>query len=121
MAIEGNLDGLFVGADHQIIYADADVPPTDMTGWSVVLDIRKKDTSSDPPLLTKSGVLSGAYNVDPVTNAQIFTFTLSDDDLSALVFKGDDPILRYSFKRTNAGAETVLRFGDCPITRVTQV
>lgn len=121
MAIEGDLAGLFVGADHQVIYSDADVPPTDMTGWTVRLDIRKKDTATDPPLLAKNGSLGGVYDEDPLANTQAFTFTLSDDDLSAFVFKGDDPVLRYSFKRINAGVETVLRFGDCPMTRVTQV
>lgn len=125
MAIEGELVGpdgqvLFVGADHQVVYTDADDPPADMTGWTVVLDIRKKDTSADPPLLSKTGVVSGAYNADPELNAQKVTFTLSDDDLAASIFKGDDVVYRYSIKRTDAGSEQPLRYGDATIVTVTQ-
>jgi hypothetical protein len=125
MAIEGELVGpenqvLFVGADSEVVYTDADDPPTDMSGWTVVLDIRKKDTSSDPPLLSVTGVVSGVYANSLATNAQKVTFTLTDSALAATIFKGDDPVLRYSIKRTDPGAEQPLRYGDCPITRVTQ-
>lgn len=121
MAIEGTLDGIFVGADHEIVYTDATSPLKDMTGWTVVLDIRKKDTSGEPPLLTKTGVVSGVYSATPASNTQKVTFTLSDDDLAATIFKGDDRTLRYSIKRTNTGAEQPLRYGNMVMNRVTQV
>lgn len=119
MATEGTLDGLFVGADHSVVYTDSDDPPTDMSGWTVVLDIRKEDTSS-ASLLSKTGTVSGSYNADPDLNTQKVTFTLSDDDLAATIFTKDDATLRYSIKRTDAGAEQPLRYGDCTIVRITQ-
>ena len=127
MAIEGALEGpegqvLFVGADHEVVYRDATSPAVlDMTGWTIVLDIRKKDTSSDPAKLSKTGVVSGTYSATPATNTQKVTFTLTDDDLAATIFSGDDVTWRYSIKRTNAGSEQPLRYGDVVMNRVTQV
>jgi hypothetical protein len=109
--------GLFVGADMAVEYTDTD---EDMTGWTIVLDIRKADTSADPAKLSKTGVASGTYNVTPASNTQTFTFTLSDDDLAASVFPGDDWTGRYSIKRTDTGVEMPLRYGAVTITRVTQ-
>ena len=120
MATEADIDGLFVGADHTIIYTDSDDPPSDMTGWTIVLDIRKKDISSTI-LKQVTGVVSGVYSSTPASNFQIVTFILSDDDLAASIFHGDDPKPRYSIKRTNPSAEQPLRFGTLNLTRVTQV
>lgn len=120
MATESTLEGLHVGADHQIVYRDSDEPPTNMLGWTVVLDIRKKDTSNDPALLSKTGVVSGIYANTQAMNAQVVTFTLSDDDLAATIFKGEDPTVRGSIKRTDAGSEQPLWYGDVPMNRVTQ-
>lgn len=121
MATEGDLIGLFVGADHVVSYTDSDDPPTDMAGWTVVLDIRKKDTSAAPALLSKTGVVSGTYSATVASNTQKVTFTLTDDDLASTVFTGDDWRGRYSIKRTDAGLEQPLRFGKVTIERVTQV
>ncbi len=123
MAIDGALAGLFVGADHRVIYRNyaADgVTPLAMTGWTIVLEFRKTDISGTI-LKTVTGVVTGTFNVDPLTNTEICTFILTDDDLAATIFKGDDPVVRYSIKRTDAGVEQPLRYGDAPITRVTQV
>lgn len=120
MAVEGELAGLFVGADHEIVYRDQSEPPENMLGWTVVLDIRKTDTSPDPAKLSKVGVVSGVYANTLATNQQKVTFMLTDDDLAATVFAGDDPAMRYSIKRTDPGSEQPLRYGDCTIVRVTQ-
>ena len=122
MATEGALvdstsgDGLFIGSDAIVEYTDTDV---DMTGWTLVLDIRKTDTSSTAKL-TKTGVESGTYNATPASNTQKFRFTLSDDELAASIFTGDDWTGRYSIKRTDAGAEAILRYGVATLKRVTQ-
>ena len=123
MATEAALEGLFVGADHSIdvtVYKANGTDIQDITGWTIVLDIRKKDTST-AALLSKTGVVSGTYNISPGTNTQKVTFTLADDpDLAATVFTGDDWTGRYSIKRTDAGSEQPLRYGAVTITRVTQ-
>lgn len=119
MALEGALDGLFVGADHQVVYRDASSPLQDMTGWTVQLDFRRTDTATQI-LLAKVGTVSGTYDADANDNTQVVTFVLTDDDLAAATFKGDDPVVRYSIKRTDSGAEQILRYGDATIIRATQ-
>jgi hypothetical protein len=129
MAVEGTLEGpngelLFVGTDGivELTVFEADgVTPKDILGWTIWLDIRKKDTTADPALLLKQGTVQGVFNVDPDLNAQVCRWALSDDDLAVTIFPKDDEKLRYSIKRTDAGAEQILRFGDATIMRVTQV
>lgn len=117
--------GLYVGADHSVelfVYSDpaAETTILDTSGWTTVtLDIRKKDTAGTV-LLTKNGVRSGTFNASPGTNTQKWTFTLSDDDLTASLFTGDEFEGRYSIWRKDAGSEKPIRFGDAVITRTTQ-
>ena len=118
-----SLQGLFVGADASVIYKHYEVDgvtPKTMLGQTIVLDIRNKDLSPDPALLSVTGVVSGTFNVDPLTNAEICTFTISAAALAKTIFTGDDTARRYSIKRTNSGAGTIYAFGDAIITRVTQ-
>lgn len=122
MATEGTLDGLFVGADHVVeltVYQDDAATIQDITGWTIVLDIRHSDLGS-PALISKTGTVSGVYNSVPATNTQKVSFTITDDDLAASVFPADDKVYRYSIKRTDAGSEQPLRYGDATIVRVTQ-
>lgn len=129
MAIDGALeDGtsgetLYVGADGLVeltVYADADKTTIqDVTGWTVVLDIRRKDTATTA-LLSKTGTVSGSFNSTPGSNTQKVSFTLSDDDLAASTFTGDDFEGRYSIWRTDAGYEQPLRYGDCVVKRLTR-
>lgn len=120
MATEADLEGLFVGADHTVEYTDSDDPPTDMSGWTVVLDIRESVTSGTA-LVSVTGVVSGTYNSTAASNTQKVTFTLTDDNLSASVFTGANPTVYYSIKRTDTGFEQPLRHGKVPFNRVTQV
>ncbi len=124
MAIEGAINGLYVGSDQSIVmtvYTDEDQATVqEITGWSILLDIRKSDTAPTAKL-SIAGVVSGVFNAVPATNTQVVTFTLTDTDLAATIFKGDDTPLRYSIKRTDNGFEQPLRYGDVTITRVTQV
>lgn len=125
MAIEGALEGLFAGVDaavELVVYTSSDESTVlDTTSWTnVLLDIRKRDTSSTAKL-SKSGSRSGTFNASPGVNTQKWTFTLTDDELAATVFPGDDWTGRYSIKRTDSGSEQILRYGDVTITRVTQV
>jgi hypothetical protein len=124
MAIDAALEGLYIGADHSVeltVYTSAALTAIqDISGWTIVLDIRKKDSSPTPALLSKTGTVSGTHNSSPGSNTQKCTFTLSDDDLAATVFTGDEFTGRYSIWRTDAGSEQPLRFGDCTITRTTR-
>lgn len=127
--IEEALEGFVVGDDfayEMVVYTTPDQTAVeDTSSWAspggIRLDIRKKDTSSDPPTLAVDGVRSGVFNANPAINTQKWTFTITDDDSSATKFKGDDPTYRHSFKRMTPGAERVLRFGDVPVIRTTQV
>ena len=130
MAYEGDLedDGqtIFVGTDVNVVYIDQAVElgvgtPVDMSGWTVVLDIRKKDVSPAPAVLSSTGTVSGSYSATPASNTQKVTFALSATDTSATAFPKDDATYRYSIKRTDSGAKTVLRYGSALINRVTQV
>lgn len=116
--------GLYVGADQSVeltVYSNsAKTTIQDVTGWTILLDIRRKDTSASPALLSKTGTVSGVFNATPASNTQKVTFTLSDDDLAATIFTGDEFEGRYSIWRTDAGSEQPLRFGDCTITRLTR-
>lgn len=130
MAIEGALvdatseEGLYVGADHSVevtVYANAaKTTIKEITGWTIVLDIRTKDTASSAKL-TKTGTVSGVFNSSPGSNTQKVTFALSDDDLSSTVFTGNEFEGTYSIWRKDDGSEQPLRYGDVTITRTTQV
>jgi hypothetical protein len=116
-APEEELIGLFVGADHVInmtVYADEDeTVAQNITGWTIVLEIRKQDTSTGTPkLTTTAAIVSGV--------AGTCSFTISDTDLAATVFTGDDWEGRYSIWRTDAGSEQPLRYGDVTVTRTTR-
>ncbi len=119
MALELSLEGLFVGADHTVVYADASSPLVDMSGWTVVLDIRKHDTTGTSKFSTQ-GVVSGSYSATANLNTQVVTFTLSSTDLAATIFPGDDWSGRYSVERTDSGSKQPLAYGDITIIRVTQ-
>jgi len=130
MAIQGDLvdrtslEGLYVGADHVIdvvIYSDTDLTTIiDTSSWTLVtLDFRKSDLAA-ATVLSVNGTRSGTFNADPDVNTEKWSFTLSDDQLAATVFTGDDPTSRYSIWRKDAGSEQPVRFGTATFGRTTQ-
>jgi len=117
MAVESKIGGsgvLFVGEDKTLrfgpLYLASD--PTvgvDMTGWTMVFDVRNKDTSADPAIISISPLsLSGVFNVLQSSNQQRATVSLTDDLLN--LFKAKQ--YRWSWKRTDGGSETVLGWGE---------
>ena len=124
MALETTLT-LYVGADASAVYTNysssALTTIVEMTGWTVVLDIRTSDTSPNA-LLSKTGVISGVFNSTPASNTQVCTFTITDDDTDKAIFPADEAnkTYRFSIKRTDAGSEHPLAYGDCTMVRVTQ-
>lgn len=102
----GGSGALFVGEDKtlRLELLDAASLPVDMTGWSVLFDVRSKDTSPDPAIVSKTATVSGAFNATRALNTQRAVVTLTDDDLN--LFKARN--YRHSWKRMTAGSETVL-------------
>lgn len=123
MSIEGSLTGLHVGADHAVVYTNYDTSALttieDVTGWTLVLDVRPTDRSSTA-LLSVTGIVSGVFNASPALNTQVTTFSLPAALLAKTIFKGDDTPLRYSIWRTDTGFKQPLRYGDVALTRTTQ-
>lgn len=116
MAVESTIGGsgaLFVGEDKELrlgpLY-DANAPTVgvNMTGWTMVFDVRAKDNSADPAIVSISPLpLIGVFNALQASNTQQAVVTLTDDQLN--LFKAKN--YRWSWKRTDAGNETVLAWG----------
>lgn len=114
MATETTIGGsgaLFVGEDKilsfELVSGQDSTVSVDMTGWTTVFDVRKKDASVDPAILSLTPVIAGLFNVDRTQNAQRATVTITDDEMN--LFRAKD--YRWSWKRLDAGSETVLAWG----------
>lgn len=113
MATTQNIGGdgvLFVGEDKTFRYENLDGAelPVDMTGWSVLWDLRKSDNSRDPAILSKTLTISGVFNAVRASNLQRGFFTLTDTEMNTVKAR----TYRYSYKRMDDGSETVLARGD---------
>ena len=121
MAINTSIGGggaLFVGEDKIFFLElldstyDATVVgsgvPIDMTGFVLVFDIRRKDNSPEPPIVTKTPTLVGVYNAMRALNTQRAQAVLTDTDMNLFQAK----TYRYSWKRMDDGVETVLAWGN---------
>lgn len=120
MAEEVTIGGdgsLFVGEDKILrfelaaVNADGTISATaavDMTGWVMVFDVRRKDNSRPPAMISFTPTLTGAFNALRASNTQRALVPLSDDLLN--LFKEDT--YRWSWKRMDGGVETVLGWGD---------
>lgn len=113
MAIEVAIGGdgtLFVGEDKviRLELIDQDDLPVDFSTWAMVFDVRKKDTSADPAIVSVTPYVSGAFNPVRALNAQRAYVPLTDDQLNLFRAK----TYRYSWKRMDPGFETVLAYGS---------
>jgi hypothetical protein len=106
----GGDDTLFVGEDKvlRLELLDASSIPVNMTGMVLLFDVRLKDNSPDPAILSKTPSITGVYNAVRATNTQRAQVTLTDTDMN--LFKAKT--YRHSWKRMDDGSETVLSFGD---------
>jgi hypothetical protein len=115
VTIGGN-DDLFIGEDKTLRFELWDeTDPTksiDMAGWVMVFDVRIKDTSPDPAILSKTPTLSGTFNVTRTLNLQRAFVSLSDDDTNLFLGGKGKKTYRWSWKRMDANGETVLGRGD---------
>src|SRR5687767_751722 len=122
MAIEFHVTSahhVFLGEDKLLtlpVWADhAQTIPLDVTGFSLLWVLRKKDNSSDPPLIEKSNqtsppdiAITGVFNSDPDLNTQKVVITILDTDSydptvsPAILLKKRK--YRHSLKRMDDGA-----------------
>jgi hypothetical protein len=110
---------LFVG-DDMVFELELLVPRTDglphdatsivenMTGWVLLFDVRKKDTSPDPAILSKTPTITGVFNAVRSVNTQRAVVVVTDTEMN--LFK--QQTYRYSWKRMDDGSERVLCRGD---------
>lgn len=101
---------LFVGEDKtlRLELLDSDSIPVNMSGWVMLFDVRLKDNSPEPAILSKTPTLTGTYDAVRATNTQRAVVTLTDDDLNLVAAR----TYRHSWKRMTSGSETVLCRGD---------
>jgi hypothetical protein len=104
----------FAGEDKELHFTvlDADGNPVDPTGWALEWALRRRAPDADPALISKttsSGIsLSGVYNANPSLNTQRVVVAIADTDTDAL----SAATYKHGLKRTDAGNESVLTFGD---------
>lgn len=105
---------LFVGEDKSFELELVDDPdavsplPIDMTGWSILFDVRLKDTSTTA-ILSKTAALVGAFNAVRGLNTQRAKIVVTDTEMN--LFKQRAVPYRQSWKRMDDGFETVLSRG----------
>lgn len=94
-----------------------------ISGWAMTLDIRRLDSSSTAlkSFTTVSGLaIAGTFNSVSASNAQRVTWTCADTDITTAIFGTKGGTFRYSLKRTDAGSEGIVQYGDIVIQRATQ-
>ena len=110
-------DNVFTGEDKPFvftIYEADDVTPIDINGWSLSWMLKRNQLDVDAnALITKSTALgsiliTGTWNVNPATNSQRASLTLTDNELATISSR----ITYYhELKRVDANQETVLTWG----------
>ena len=136
MAFEAEIGGsgsLMLGEDKtlSIEVIDADLAafdpddestwvPKNITGFTMTFIVRDQSSYAGTLLVTKSASVTGVYNATRSVNTQRASVTIDDTDFvseSGLIPAGTS---YYSLKRTDAGSETVLVFGEFIVQETTQ-
>ncbi len=114
MALEATIGGdgtLFVGEDKTFrleLIDKISSLPVDMTGWTLLFDIRKKDASPSPAIISLVPTITGTFASTRELNTQRAVVVVTDTDMN--LFK--EQTYRHSWKRMDDGNETVLAWGD---------
>lgn len=118
-------DRIFIDTDftRDFHVKDLDTDPTgatakDITGWTIILDIRKKD-SATTALYSQTLTIIGTFNSVASSNTQRARWIGVDTEITTAIFKTKGGTFRYSVKRNDSGAETILQWGDIVIDRAT--
>lgn len=120
MATEAQIGGngdLFVGEDKviRLELLDAAGVPVNMTGWTLLFDVRKKDNSPEPAIFSKVPTLIGVYNAVRATNTQRAIVVLTDTEMNTVRAR----TYRHSWKRMDDASETVLSRGPLVVEKAT--
>ena len=113
--------------DFAVLDLDADrtgATAKQVTGLPFTLDIRPRDHSSAPPIISfsiGSGLsIIGTFNSVAASNTERIRWTCADTDLTTALFSIRGGTFRYSLKRTTPGSEVIIQRGDIVIERATQ-
>lgn len=112
----GGEGALFVGEDKTFVLEvlDASDAPVNVAGWTTQLVVASNDLASTL-IFDKAGSVTGTFNAVRASNTQRISAALTDDELNTVKKK----TYRYSWKRMNAGVETVLAYGDFIVEKAT--
>lgn len=94
--------------------------PKDISGFTLTFIVRDQSSYAGTLLITKSASITGSYNATRSVNTQRAEVSIADTDFvseSGLIPAGTS---YYSLKRTDAGSETVLVFGEFVVQETTQ-
>lgn len=122
MAIKVSIGGngtLFIGEDKTFRFEilqqrddglphDATSVPEDVSGMSLLMDVRSTTTSPDPAILSKTATITGVYNAVRASNTQRAVVVVTDTEMN--LFRARS--YQYSVKRMDDGSETVYAYGD---------
>ena len=97
----------------------------DVSGWAMTFIVRTSDTTLNAALITKttgSGItIAGSFNATASVNTQRVVVSIEDTDIPA--YDGSTGLrpktYRYSLKRTDAGSEKILAFGNFVLSEAT--
>lgn len=111
----GGSGALFVGEDKTFVLEllDSSGAPVDMSGWTVVCVIAASDKAA--AIFTESASITGSFNATRALNTQRASFALTDTQMDTLRAKD----YRHSWKRMDAGFETILAYGDFTVEKAT--
>jgi len=102
---------LFLGEDKTFVLevVDADGDPVDISGWTVLLDVRARPSSASALISKTPASITGTFNASRTLNTQRASWEVSDDEMDELAAAGT---FHYSCKRTDEGYKTVLAYGE---------
>lgn len=103
--------GYFTGEDKRIlftIYQADETTPQDISGWVLSWMVKRRKTDADDDaIITKTTSGGGIALTTPVSG--VCTVTLTDTDIESI--RGEY-LYFHELKRTDAGFETVLSYGQ---------
>ena len=113
------LEGYFIGTDQIFEFTIDDgtgktpdsSSPVNITGYTFKFTVKLTDIAVDPAFIEKTSSAGIAITDGP---NGVLRVTVEDVDTDSLL---DDVTYRYSLKRTNAGAESILSHGDIVILK----
>ena len=114
----GGAGSLFIGEDKTFVLEviDADSLPVDITGWTVLLDVRVSSSAPTALISKTPAAITGTYNATRALNTQRASWEVSDDEMNAITAAGT---LQYSMKRTDPGHATVLAYHEFKVEKAT--